>query len=153
MDPVRLRRIAADGGLRSDDHVTVLVLTTKSDLAKAELVGDRVPDFCLGNPTYRMITVVEFGSHTAPVQRFLAGMARRRLDKEAANLQKRYTAKKIEKEARHDIFAVADFNGAIASQLESQSTAFRVLVFGKNGELIRQWDDVPAAEDLAAALK
>lgn len=137
----------------ADGRLIVFVLTTKANVPKAQLVGDRVPDYCLGNPAYRMITLVEFGSHGAPVQRFLTAMTRQRLDKEAVKLQKRYAANKIEKDARRDVFAVADFDGVIASQLESQSAAFRVFVFGRNGELLQQWDDVPAAEDLGEVLK
>src|SRR6266436_7199691 len=44
----------------SDGHVTVLVLTTTAEPEKARSVGDRVPDYCLGNPNYRMITVLNF---------------------------------------------------------------------------------------------
>jgi hypothetical protein len=147
--------IDVDGNTLStaDGRVTVLVLATRANLSKAQLVGDRVPDFCLGNPAYRMITLVKFGSHSAPVQKFLTTMARRRLDKEAARLQKRYAAGKIEKDARRDVFAAADFDGVIASQLESQSSAFRAFIFGRNGELLQQWDDVPTAEQLAEVLK
>jgi hypothetical protein len=150
-----LKFVDVDGNTLStaDGRLTVLVLTTKANLPKAQLVGDRVPDYCLANPAYRMITLLEFGSHGAPVRKFLAAMARQRLDKEAAKLQKRYAARKIEKDARRDVCAVADFDGVIASQLESQSSAFRVFVLGRNGELLQTWDDVPSAEQLAEALK
>jgi hypothetical protein len=150
-----LKFVDVDGNTQStaDGRITVLVLTDKAGFPKARLVGERVPDRCLANPTYRMITVVKFGKHSAPVQRFFTAMARRRLDKEAAIVQQRYVAKKIEKEARRDVFAVTDFDGAIASQLQSQSSTFRVLVFGRTGELLRQWDDVPTTEQLSEVLK
>jgi peroxiredoxin len=43
----------------------------------------------------------------------------------------------------------------VSSQLGGQpeATDFRVFVFGKDGELRKQWDNVPAADDLAAVLK
>jgi hypothetical protein len=41
----------------ADGHVTIVVLTTSADREQARIVGDHVPDFCLGNPAYRMITV------------------------------------------------------------------------------------------------
>ena len=116
------------------------------------MVGERVPDRCLANPAYRMITVVKFAKHSAPVQKFFTIVARGRLDKEAAIVQKRYVARKIEKDARRDVFAVTDFGGAIASQLQSEQSAFRVFVFGRKGELLQRWDDVPMAEQLAEAL-
>lgn len=149
-----LKFVDVDGNAQStaDGRITVLVVTNKAGFVKARTVGERVPDRCLANPAYRMITVVKFGQHSGPVQKFFTAMARRRLDKEAAILQQRYVAKKIEKDARRDVFAVTDFDGVIASQLESQSAEFRVFVFGRNGELLRQWDNMPTAEQLSEAL-
>jgi hypothetical protein len=150
-----LKFVDIDGNTLSttDGHVTVLVLTTRADLPKAQAVGDRIPDFCLGNPAYRMITLVKFGKHSALVTNFMTKMARRRLDAEGKRLQTRYDAHKIARDARHDIFAVADFDGSVVSQLDSGSTLFRVFVFSRTGELLKQWDNVPGAEQLAEVLK
>jgi len=50
----------------ADGRVTIVVLTTSADREQARTVGDHVPDFCLGNPAYRMITVIHFtGRHMA----------------------------------------------------------------------------------------
>ncbi len=38
----------------ADGHITTVVLTNQSGIDKTRAVGDRTPDFCLGNPTYRM---------------------------------------------------------------------------------------------------
>jgi hypothetical protein len=150
-----LKFVDVDGNTQStaDGRITIIVLTNKADFAKARMVGERVPDRCLANPNYRMVTIVKFGHHSAPVRKFVTAIARRRLDKEAATVQERYKARKIEKDARRDVFAVTDFDGVIASQLDSPAAAFRVFAFGHNGELLRQWDDVPAAEQLAETLK
>jgi hypothetical protein len=140
----------------SDGHVTIVVLTTTADREKARSVGDRVPDYCLGNPNYRMITVLNFTRKHTRIGRKIATMfVRHRLDEEAKRLQTRYDAKKIASNARSDIFAVADFDGTVSSQLGRQPEAidFHVFVFGRNGELLQQWDDVPSAADLAAAVK
>jgi hypothetical protein len=104
----------------SDGRMTVVVLTTTADLAKTQAVSDHVPDVCLGNPTYRMITVINF-----------------------------------HKDARRHIFVVTDFSGDVVSQLgrQLQSSGFCVFVFGRSGELLRQWNDVPSAPELAAVLK
>ena len=48
----------------ADGHVTIVVLTTSADREQARTVGDHVPDFCLGNPAYRMITVIHFTAQT-----------------------------------------------------------------------------------------
>jgi hypothetical protein len=140
----------------SDGHVTVVVLTTTADPEKSRSVGDRVPDYCLGDPNYRMITILNFSKkHTGIVRRIATMLVRHRLDEEAKRLQRRYDAKKIARNARQDTFAVTDFDGALSSQLGAQpgSLDFRVFVFGRNGELLQQWNDVPTAADLAAVIK
>jgi hypothetical protein len=137
-------------------HVTVLVLTTPPDREKARTVGDRVPERCLGNPDYGMITVIHFTrKHTAIGRRIATALVRRRANEEARRLQARYDGKGIKRDARKDIFIVTDFDGSASSQLgEAESdTAFCVSVFGRNGELRAQWHGVPSAEQLAAAVK
>jgi hypothetical protein len=140
----------------SDGHVTVVVLTITADSEKARNVGDRVPDYCLGNPDYRMITVLNFKrKHTSVGRMFATMLIRHRLDQEAKRLQSRYEAKKIAHDPRHDVYAIADFDGTVSSQLgaESGSLGFRVFVFDRKGELLQQWNDVPSATELAAVVK
>jgi hypothetical protein len=80
---------------------------------------------------------------------------RRRLDTEAQRLQQRYNQLKIARDARLDLHAVADFDGKAAEQLEptKDDAVFRVFVFGRSGALLKKWDDIPKADELAAALK
>jgi hypothetical protein len=147
-----------DGNKHStaDGHVTIVVLTTTANHEKARTVGDRVPDFCLGNPSYRMITVIHFtGRHMAIGRRIATAFIRHRMREEAKRLQARYTAQKISRDAKSDIFVVADFDGTAASQLgqPAGATDFSVFVFGRTGELLAQWHSVPSADELAAAVK
>jgi hypothetical protein len=140
----------------SDGHVTIVVLTTAADHDKARVVGDHVPDFCLGNPDYRMITVIHFtGRHATIGRRIATAFIRHRVREAAKRLQARYDAQKISRDAKRDIFVVTDFDGASASQLGESAGAsnFRVFVFGRTGELLAQWRAVPSADQLAAALK
>jgi hypothetical protein len=140
----------------ADGHITTVVLISKSNIDKARAVGDRIPDFCLTNPIYRMITVLAFEKkHSKPVRMILSSLMRRRVDAEARLLQTRYDRLKIARNARQDVFAVADFDSAVTTQLGSKPAAalFHVFVFGRNGQLLKQWDDVPTTEELAAALK
>ena len=137
-------------------HVTIVVLTTSADREQARIVGDHVPDFCLGNPAYRMVTVVHFtGRHMAMGRRIATAFIRHRVGEAAKRLQTRYDALKISRNAKSDIFVVTDFDGTIASQLGQSSgeTDFRVFVFGKNGELLAQWHGVPSTDELVAVLK
>jgi hypothetical protein len=140
----------------TDGHVTIVVLTTSADREQARIVGDHVPDFCLGNPVYRMITVVHFThSHMAIGRRMAIAFIRHRVREEAKRLQARYEAQKIARDAKSDIFVVTDFDGTIASQLgqSAEVADFCVFVFGKSGELLAQWHGVPSRDELAAAVK
>jgi hypothetical protein len=140
----------------AEGRITTVVLTSKANVDRAHALGDRIPDHCLGNSLYRMVTVVSFESkHSGPIRAFLTSMIRRRVDSESKQLQVRYEKLKIERNARHDIFAVADFDGAIAEKLGAKpgATLFHVFVFGKKGELLKQWNELPSADELAAALK
>jgi hypothetical protein len=140
----------------ADGHVTVLVLATKSDWEKARVVGDRIPDSCLGNPNYRMITIVRFTrKHGAIVRSVATAFIRHRMEEAAKRLQTRYDAQKIERDAKSDIFVVTDFDGSASAQLEEpvEEAEFRVLVFARDGKLLARWSDVPSAEELAEVLK
>lgn len=140
----------------ADGHVTIVVLTTSADREQARSVGDHVPDFCLGNPAYRMITVVHFIRQHMPIGRRMAtAFIRYRVREAAKRLQSRYDAQKIGRDAKSDIFIVTDFDGTIASQLgqSPEATDFGVFVFGQSGELKAQWHSVPNTDELAAAVK
>jgi hypothetical protein len=140
----------------ADGHMTIVVLTTTADREQARTVGDHVPDFCLGNPAYRMITVIHFtGRHMAIGRRMATAFIRHRVHEEAKRLQVRYDAQKISRDAKSDVFVVTDFDGTAASQLgqPAGATDFYVFVFGQTGELLAQWHSVPSANELAAALK
>src|SRR5205809_81183 len=140
----------------ADGHVTVLVLATKSDWEKAHVVGDRIPDSCLGNPNYRMITFVRFTrKHGVIVRNVATAFIRHRMEEAAKRLQKRYDAQNIQHDARSDIFVVPDFDGSASAQLEepAEASEFRVLVVARDGKLLARWSDVPSAKQLAEVLK
>jgi hypothetical protein len=140
----------------SDGHMTIVVLTTTWDREKARTVGDRVPDFCLGNPDYRMITVIHFtGRHMTIGRRIAMAFIRHRMREEAKRLQARYDTLKISHDAARDIFVVPDFDGTAASQLSDSTgaTDLWVFVFGRTGKLLAQWREVPTTEQLVAVLK
>jgi hypothetical protein len=140
----------------SDGHVTVVVLATPADRGKASAVGDRVPERVLGNPDYRMITVVRFARRRTVFGRHLVtALLRHRVNEETARLQSRYKGKGIERDARKDVLVATDFDGSVSSQLgkPTSDAGFSVFVFGRNGELVAQWHDVPSTEQLDAAIK
>ena len=139
----------------ADGHVTVIVFSKVADLDKARFVGDRVPEYCVGNPAYRFITLVSFARKQGRPLRFVSAiLARRRLDAEAKRLQPRYAAKKLTRNPRGDVFAVLDSDGSAASNLNigANSSEFQVLVLNGKGELLQRWTNVPTSDQLATVL-
>ncbi|MFN2542447.1 MAG: hypothetical protein ABR514_09825 [Chthoniobacterales bacterium] len=152
-----LKFVDVDGHVLStaEGRTTVVVLTTSADTTRARVVGDRIPDFCLANPNYRMITILNLNrKYQRFARRTATWLIRLRLNAEANRLQQRYEVRKIQPDARRDVFAVADFDGALTSQLGAKpaEATFAVFVFGRDGKLLRQWNEVPSAAELAAAL-
>lgn len=140
----------------SDGHVTIVVLATTPDREKARAVGDHVPDYCLGNPNYRLITIVHFtGRHTVIGRRIATTFVRHRVREEGKRLQARYDSQKLFRDARGDIYVVTDFDGTASSRLgkNAGTTDFSVFVFGRTGELLAQWHAVPSTAQLGAVLK
>jgi hypothetical protein len=139
----------------ADGHVTIITVLTRKDEEKAEKVGERVPHVYLGDPKYRLITLVNFQRGIFPLlQGMINAIIRNRMDAEAKELQKIYTARHLTRNPRSDIFVVPDFDGKPVSQLgiNSSSSEFAVFVFDGRGRLVRRWNDVPSADALAQAL-
>ena len=140
----------------ADGHVTIITVVTRRDEAKAQTVGDRMSQITLGDPKYRLITVVNFQQNIFPPLRgMVSAIIRHRLETEAVELQKTYDQKHIKRVARKDIFVVADFDGKAVTPLgiNPTSSEFAVFVFDGRGRLVRRWKDVPSAEAFAQALK
>ena len=140
----------------ADGHVTVVTVVTRRDEAKAQTVGDRISQITLGDPKYRLITLVNFQQNIFPPLRgMVSAIIRHRLEAEAVELQKNYDQKHIKRAARDDIFVVADFDGKAVTQLgiNPTSSEFAVFVFDGRGRLVRRWNDVPGMEALGQALK
>jgi hypothetical protein len=139
----------------SDGHITIITVVTRKDEQKAQQVGDRVPRVYLGDPKFRLITTVNFQQKIFPPFRgLLMAIIRNRLDAEAKELQKIYTAKHLTRNPRSDIFVVADFDGKAVPQfgIAPSSSEFAVFVFDGRGRLVRRWNDVPSGDALSAAL-
>ena len=139
----------------SDGHVTIITVLTRKDEEKAQQVGDRVHHVYLGDPKYRLITMVNFQKGMFPLfHGMISAIIRNRMDAAAVGLQKIYTARKLTRNPRSDIYVVADFDGKAVSQLGMEPTGseFAVFVFDGRGRLVRRWSDVPSAEALSAAL-
>jgi hypothetical protein len=140
----------------AEGHVTIITVVNRRDEAKAQTVGDRVSKMIFGDPKFRLITLVNFQQNILlPLRGMVSAVIRHRLDVEAKEMQKSYAERHINRNAREDIYVVADFDGKAVSQLGINpiSPEFAVFVFDGRGRLVRRWNDVPSAEMLAQALK
>jgi hypothetical protein len=139
----------------SNGQVTIITVVTRKDEQKAQAVGDRFPRAYLGDPKYRLITLVNFQQKIFPPFRgVVSAIIRHRLDLEAKELQKIYSAKHLNRNPRYDILVVPDFDGKAVSQLglAPASAEFAVFAFDGRGRLVRRWNDVPSTEALTAAI-
>jgi hypothetical protein len=140
----------------ADGHVTIISVVNRRDEAKAQSVGDHVSQLTFGDPKIRLITLVNFQQNIIfPLRGMVSAVIRHRLDAEAKELQKTYAARHLNRNARDDIFVVADFDGKAVSQLgiDPLSSEFAVFVFDGRGRLVHRWSDVPSQEALAQAIK
>jgi hypothetical protein len=140
----------------TDGHVTIISVVTRRDEAKAETVGDRVSKITFADPKFRLVTLVNFQQNILPPLRgIVSAVIRNRLDQEAKEIQKSYSQRHINRNARDDVFVIADFDGKAVSQLGIRpiSSEFAVFIFDPRGRLVRRWSDVPSSEALTEALK
>jgi hypothetical protein len=140
----------------ADGHVTIISVVNRRDEAKAQAVGDRMSQITAGDPKVRLITLVNFQqSIILPLRGMVSAVIRHRLDDEAKEVQKSYSQRHINRNARDDIFVVADFDGKAVTQLGITPTSpeFAVFVFDGKGRLVRRWSDVPSPEMLTQAIK
>jgi len=140
----------------ADGHITIISVVTRKDEAKAQSVGDRVSQISFGDPKIRLITLVNFQQKIIlPFRGMVSAVIQHRLDLEAKEVQKSYAERHINRNARDDIFVVADFDGKAVSQLGINPTSdeFAVFIFDGHGRLVRRWSDVPSQEALAQAIK
>jgi len=140
----------------ADGHITIISVVNRRDEAKAQTVGDRVTKITFGDPKFRLITLVNFQQNILPPLRgMVSAVIRHRLDVEAKDIQKMYAERHINRNARDDIYVIADFDGKAVTQLGISpiSPEFAVFIFDGKGKLVRRWSDVPTEEMLAQALK
>ena len=156
-DTYRLNFRDVDGNDLStaEGRVTIIAVVTRRSEEKARAISQRVPDHCIGDPRYRYITLVNFQrSLVGPLQGITRAVIRGRLDNEARRLQPEYAAKKITRDARRDLYVVADFDGSAVTRLgmAPDSNDVAVFVFDGRGKLVQQWIDVPPEDALAKAI-
>jgi hypothetical protein len=140
----------------ADGHVTIISVITRRDEAKADMVGERMSKITFGDPKVRLINLVNFQQNIIfPLRGIVAATIRHRLDVEAKEIQKKYGELHINRNARDDVYVVADFDGNAVSQLGIAPTSaeFAVFVFDGKGRLVRRWNEVPSQETLAQAIK
>jgi hypothetical protein len=140
----------------ADGHVMIISVVNRRDEAKAQTVGDRVTQITLGDPKIRLVNLVNFQQNILPPLRgMVSAIIRHRLDTEAKDIQKIYAQRHINRNARDDIYVIADFDGKAVTQLgiSPTSSEFGVFVFDGHGRLLRHWSEVPSIDLLTQAIK
>jgi hypothetical protein len=140
----------------ADGHVTIISVVKRSDEAKADMVGERMSKITFGDPKVRLINLVNFQQNIIlPLRGMVAATIRHRLDVEAREIQKKYGELHINRNAREDVYVVADFDGNAVSQLgiSPTSSEFAVFIFDGKGRLVRRWNDAPSPDELSQAIK
>jgi hypothetical protein len=140
----------------AEGRVTIITVVTRPDESKAQTVGHSVPKIYLGDPKYRLVTMVNFQQKIFRGFRgMITAIIRSRLNSEAKELKPIYAAKHLTRDPRQDIFVVADFDGKSVSQLGIAPTSgvFAVFVFDGQGRLLKRWNDAPPAEALSSVLR
>ena len=139
----------------ADGHVTIIAVVTRRSEEKARQISQRVPEHVIGDPKYRYVTLVNFQRGLAgPFQGLTRAIIRNRLDAEAKELQQKYTAKNVQRNARRDLYVVADFDGSAVTQLgmSPESNEVAVFVFNGRGKLVNRWIGVPPEDALVRAV-
>ncbi|HSH40471.1 MAG TPA: hypothetical protein VK993_16995 [Chthoniobacterales bacterium] len=139
----------------ADGHVTIIAVVTRRSEDQARAISTRVPEHCIGNPKYRYVTLVNFQRGLAgPFQGITRAVIRGRLDDEAKRLQPKYAAKRVTRDARRDLYVVADFDGSAVTRLgmSPESNDVAVFIFDGSGKLVQRWTGVPPKADLAKAV-
>lgn len=139
----------------ADGHVTLVCAITRANQHEARVVGDRVPRIYYGDPKLRMITIVDLSDTRRMFRPLILGWIRHRLDLEGERLQAIYRAKGVERNARQDIYVVADFTGETTTRfgVSPGPKKSNVFVFTPAGQLIAKWDRPPPPDELANALE
>lgn len=139
----------------AEGRITIITVVTRQNGEKAREIAEKVPEYCVGDPQYRYITVVNFqGKLARPLHGLTRALIRSRLDAEARDLQVRYSEKQLTRDARQDVYVVADFNGEAVTQLglSPDSAEVASFVFDRRGKLVARWLGVPPADGLAKAI-
>jgi hypothetical protein len=149
------RDVDGDEHSTADGRVTIITVVTRNNEEKAREVANLVPEYAVGDPQYRYITIVNFQQKLArPLHGLTKAIIRRRLDAEARDLQERYAEKQLTRDARQDVLVVADFDGKALAQLglPPDTEEIKVFVFNRQGRLIARWSDVPPPDALPKAI-
>ncbi|MBA2430589.1 MAG: hypothetical protein H0V56_00560 [Chthoniobacterales bacterium] len=139
----------------AEGRVTIITVVTRRNEEKAREIAALVPEYAVGDPQYRYITMVNFQQKLArPLHGLTRAIIRRRLDAEARDLQERYTERQLTRDARQDVSVVADFDGRALAQLglSPDTDEIAVFVFNRQGKLIARWSDVPPPDALPKAI-
>ena len=114
----------------ADGHVTIISVVNRRDEAKAQSVGERFRIISCGDPKVRLITLVNFQQNILlPLRGMVSAVIRHRLDAEAKEVQKSYSANGTSTAMRETIFLSSPISTARPSRNLASADFIRVRRF------------------------
>jgi len=135
--------------------ITMLLGTSEDSQNAARLAGKEMYPF-QGRRDFRLVVVVDLHDSLATwVPSVTLDQMRSNLDKEAIELKPYYLMNGNKSNPRNASEVVADFSGAISSQLgwTSNSENLRGILFGADGREIKRWNKISDMDKLQADVR
>ncbi len=140
--------------LNSPGAVTA-VISSSPDTQNATRDAGAQLDRYRGRPDFRLVIVVDLRDSLAGiVGGYVRDRMKQNLDAEALRLRPFYRANGNPHNPRPDLEAIPDFDGKIVDSLhwDKDPARLRVTVFGRDGHVLRRWDDLKDYRELDAAV-
>jgi len=141
--------------LNKQGVITLLLGTSEDSQNAARLAGKAVHPF-QGRADFRLVVLVDLRDSLATwVPSVTLDQMRSNLDREAVELKPFYLKNGNKTDPRKSSEVIADFSGAISSQLgwTSSSENLRSILFGADGREIKRWSKVENMDELQADVK
>ncbi|MEO0452997.1 MAG: hypothetical protein AAFY98_02515 [Verrucomicrobiota bacterium] len=153
-----IKAIDCDGierTLNEQGLITVIIYSNAALQEWTRKAGTSVDPFH-GNPLFRQMVVVDLrGTLASLAKGYTQRRMSRDLNTEAQRLIPYYREKGNPNDPREDLVAIADFDGELSKQLgwERASKEKRVLLFGRDGKVLKRWKSIEDLNELVTTVQ
>ena len=131
------------------------VISSSQDTADATRDAGAVLDRYRGRADFQLVIVVDLRDSLAGiVEGYVRSRMKQNLDAEAVRLRPFYLANGNHHDPRPELEAIPDFSGQVVDALhwDKDASRLRVTVFGRDGRLLRRWDNLKDYRELDAVV-